>query len=128
MKILESDVIMFHTYEKGVRIVCGPTFFDVCTTLKLPWETDSDAKYFGYVQVLDGIVYIFLKDDSTRLTILHECVHAINSIYSMIGADIDPDNDEIYVRDVSWLQEQVLTLFEQHINDVALEEAKDLGK
>ena len=128
MKILESDVIMFHTYEKGDKIVCGPTFFDVCTTLKLPWETDSDAKYFGYVQVLDGIVYIFLKDDSTRLTILHECVHAINSIYSMIGADIDPDNDEIYVRDVSWLQEQVLTLFEQHINDVALEEAKDLGK
>ena len=41
-------------------------------------------------------------------------------IYSVINAEIDPNSDEIYVRHASWLQDVILTEWEDYYNNLAL--------
>lgn len=120
--MLKSDPIPFPTYERNVIVVIGKSLVEVNRTFGLPWEETDDLNFAGYSQVFNGDVYIHLIDDSSRLTILHECIHAVNIIYTEINARVDTENDEVYVRDVSWLQDQVLTLIEKYTNDLKLAE------
>lgn len=118
--MLKSDPIPFPTYERNVIVVIGKSLTEVNKAFGLPWEETDDFNFAGYSQIFNGDVYIHLLDEGSRLTILHECIHAINLIYTEINAQVDTENDEVYVRDVSWLQDQVLTLIEKYTNDLEL--------
>ena len=113
---VKSEIFDFPVYESQVKLLIGDTLIECCNKENLPWEEDIDSGYDAYVQRIRGIIYIVLRRNNTRQTILHECIHAIDQIYTYITAEIDPKNDEIYARDVSYLQEQVLKIFENETN------------
>lgn len=106
----------FPVYECEIKLVIGDTLKECCDEEDLPWEEGLDSNYDAYVQIYNGIIYMVLRKDNSRQIVLHECIHAINKIYDYIHADINLDNDEVYVREVSYFQEQVLKVFENEIN------------
>lgn len=110
MKPFKSEPLWYDTYESTVVVYIGETFKSICTEFNLPWELDDDQAVQGYVHVVDGIINIMLRTDSSRKVILHECVHAIDRMYSFMRAQLDPNNDEIYARDISCLQDVVLDM------------------
>lgn len=111
-----SNEIKYPTYESTIKVVIGDTLQKCCDEENLPWEENLDIKFDAYVQRVRNIIYIVLRRNNSRQTVLHECVHAINQIYNYIQADVDPGNDEIYARDISHLQEIVLKIFENEVN------------
>lgn len=89
--------------------------------LQLAWDLEDSSDVGQAVfQHSTGIVYCIVLDTATRLTVLHEALHCINFIYSVINAEIDPNSDEIYVRHASWLQDVILTEWEDYYNNLAL--------
>lgn len=111
-----SNEIKYPVYESIIKIVIGDTLKECCDKENLPWEENLDIKFDAYVQRVRDIIYIVLRRNNSRQIVLHECVHAINQIYNYIQADIDPGNDEVYARDISYLQEVVLKIFENEVN------------
>lgn len=111
-----SNPIYFPTYEQGIKVVIGDTLKECCLENTLPWEEGEDEKMDAYCQQVGEYIYIVLRKDNTRKVVLHECIHAVDNMYANISARMDVENDEIYVRDVSHLQDIVLTMFEEHIN------------
>lgn len=101
-----SNPIYFPTYEQGIKVVIGDTLKECCLENTLPWEEGEDEKMDAYCQQVGEYIYI----------VLHECIHAVDNMYANISARMDVENDEIYVRDVSHLQDIVLTMFEEHVN------------
>lgn len=108
-----SNPICFPAYEQYVKVVIGNTLKDACLENNLPWEENQDEIMDAYCQRIKDCTYIVLRKDNTRKIVLHECVHAINQLYVNMNAAMDVDNDEIYVRDVSFLQDTVLSIFEE---------------
>lgn len=109
-----SDQIYFPTYEKGIKVVIGSTLKECCLKNELPWEEGEDDRMDAYCQFLKDNIYIVLRDDVGRKVVLHECIHAIDNMYNYVGAKMDVGNDESYVRDVSYLQDIVLDIFEKY--------------
>lgn len=111
-----SNEIKYPVYESIIKVIIGDTLKECCDKEDLPWDSGIDNIYDAYVERVRDIVYIVLRRNNTRQTVLHECVHAINQIYNYIQAKADPSNDEIYARDISYLQELVLKIFENEVN------------
>lgn len=111
----QSEPLVYPTYEQSVRVIIGPTLKEVCKEYDLPWDDGCDTSYDAYCQQVGEYIYVVLREDNSRRIVLHECVHAIDIMYANIEAKIDASNDEIYVRDVSYLQDIVLTMFENNI-------------
>lgn len=111
-----SEAIQFPTYEQQIKVVIGSTLKENCLAYNLPWNEGEDAEMYAYCQKINDCIYIVLRKDNSRKTILHECVHAINTMYADMHAVMDVENDEIYARDVSFLQDAVLNIFENEIN------------
>ena len=106
----------FPIHECQIKLVIGDTLKECCDKENLPWDEGLDTNYDAYVQMYNGIIYMVLRKNNSRQTVLHECIHAINRIYDYIHANVSLDNDEVYVREVSYFQEQVLKVFENEIN------------
>lgn len=112
---MKSEIIyktFFDVCDRQITVYVCDDIKELCKEEKLPWsgdehELDGFAQYIG-----DRNIVVVLKYDNTRDVVLHECIHAINILYSTIDEKVDVDNDELYVRYVSWLQNQVLTKFE----------------
>ena len=111
-----SNEIKYPVYDSIIKVVIGNTLKECCDKEDLPWDNCIDERYDAYVQRVRDTIYIVLRRNNTRQTVLHECVHAINQIYDYIQANVDPGNDEIYARDISYLQEMVLKMFENEVN------------
>lgn len=54
-----------------------------------------------------GRIYIAVNDKTTTPMIVHECVHAANSIFRSCGIKLDIDNDEPYAYLLGWIYEKV---------------------
>lgn len=113
---VKSEIFDFPIHECQIKLVIGDTLKECCDKENLPWDSGIDNIYDAYVQMYNGIIYMVLRKDNSRQTVLHECVHAINKIYDYIQAGVDPGNDEVYARDISYLQEVVLKIFENEVN------------
>lgn len=122
MHSVTSDPILFGTYEQAVKVIVCDSLQEACIENRLPWSLDDDATTDAYEQYVKEYVYIVLKKGVTRQTVLHECVHAVDEMYAFMHASVDPKNDEIYARDVSWLQDRVLDFFEAHKDEVGGDE------
>lgn len=123
MKTFISDPIMYPTYEQGIKVVIGNTLRECCLENNLPWSETDDDELDSYVQQVGGYIYIVLRSDNIIRLVLHECIHAINVMYSNMGATMDVSNDEIYVRDVSHLQDIVLSIFKEHAPSIKISES-----
>ena len=111
-----SNEIKYPVYESIIKVVIGDTLKECCDKENLPWDVDIDNGYDAYVQRVRDVIYIVLRRNNSRQIVLHECVHAINKIYDYIQDGVDPGNDEVYARDISYLQEVVLKIFENEVN------------
>lgn len=111
----KSNPIIFPTYESEVIAIVTDSLVEAAKELELPWDFTDDDYIDAYCLPVKDKVYIVYKDNIDFRTILHEPIHAINKIYHKIGAEIHTDNDETYVRDVCWLQEQIYNLVKNEI-------------
>lgn len=112
---LKSSPITLPAYESEVIVVVTDSLIETAKELELPWDFTDDDYIDAYCLPVKDKVYIVYKDSVNLRTVLHEPIHAINKIYNKIGADIHTDNDETYVRDVCWLQEEVIKLVKNEI-------------
>lgn len=115
MITFRSKLIDFPPYERGVYVFVCNSLTDAAKELDIPWDYSDDERFDAYCTEAKDNIYILYKNNVNRQTVLHECIHAINKIYNYIGAEISLDNDEVYVRDLCWLQEEVLKAVEGHV-------------
>lgn len=115
-----SDLLVFNSIEPTIETI--PTDgYDAKKELGLSWELeDANDEGEAVVSLSDNIVYCIVTDCVKRLTVLHEALHCINFIYTCINAVVDVENDEIYVRNATWLQDAVLTEWEDYYNKLVL--------
>lgn len=109
-----SDPIYFPTYEQTIKVVIGNTLKECCIENNFPWEEHVDETTDAYCQKIEECIYIVLRKDNSRKIVLHECVHAINQMYTYMCAYLNVEYDEIYARDISFLQDKVLNIFEEY--------------
>lgn len=117
----KGSPINFPPLEHPVVLIITDNVAEAKKELQLAWDLEDSSDVGQAVfQHSTGIVYCIVLDTATRLTVLHEALHCINFIYSVINAEIDPNSDEIYVRHASWLQDVILTEWEDYYNNLAL--------
>ena len=117
----KGSPINFPPLEHPVVLIITDKVVEAKKELQLAWDLEDSSDVGQAVfQHSTGIVYCIVLDTATRLTVLHEALHCINFIYSVINAEIDPNSDEIYVRHASWLQDVILTEWEDYYNNLAL--------
>lgn len=117
MKTFESELIEYLAYEQCIKVLIGDNLRQICLDKNLPWTEDDDKVLEAYTQEFEGVIYIVLTITCPRVTVLHEPLHAINLMYANMKARMDVENDEIYVREASYLQDKVLTIFENAIKN-----------
>ena len=117
MKTFESELIEYLAYEQCIKVLIGDNLRQICLDKNLPWTEDDDNVLEAYTQEFEGVIYIVLTITCPRVTVLHEPLHAINLMYTNMRARMDVENDEIYVREASYLQDKVLTIFENAIKN-----------
>ena len=106
----KGSPINFPPLEHPVVLIITDNVVEAKKELQLAWDLEDSSDVGQAVfQHSTGIVYCIVLDTATRLTVLHEALHCINFIYSVINAEIDPNSDEIYLRHASWLQDVILT-------------------
>ena len=116
----KGSPINFPPLEHPVVLIITDNVVEAKKELQLAWDLEDSSDVGQAVfQHSTGIVYCIVLDTATRLTVLHEALHCINFIYSVINAEIDPNSDEIYVRHASWLQDVILTESEDYYNNLA---------
>ncbi len=117
----KGSPINFPPLEHPVVLIITDNVVEAKKELQLAWDLEDSSDVGQAVfQHSTGIVYCIVLDTATRLTVLHEALHCINFIYSVINAEIDPNSDEIYVRHASWLQDVILTEWEDYYNNLVL--------
>lgn len=117
MKTFESELIEYPAYEQGIKVIIGDNLRQICLDKNLPWAEDDNEVFDAYTQVFEGTIYIVLTPNCSRCVVIHETLHAINQMYAYMKARMDVENDEIYVREASYLQDKVLTIFENAIKN-----------
>lgn len=110
MKVFKSEPIKYEAYDLEVVVYIAETFQQILEENNLPRRGHEDMTMKGFMMPWEDKCLIILRRDTPRVGVLHECIHAINDMYARIGAKIDPDNDEVYVREVSTLQDKVLDM------------------
>lgn len=112
----KSQPIEFPTLESEVLVIVTDSLVETAQELNIPnWTTTDDEDMDAYCITVKKTVYIIYKDDVSFRTILHEPIHAINQMYQKVGASVLVENDEIYIRDVCYLQEKVYNLVKNEI-------------
>lgn len=117
MKTFESELIEYPAYKQGIKVIIGDNLRQICLDKNLPWAEDDNEVFDAYTQVFEGTIYIVLTLSCSRCVVIHEALHAINQMYAYMKARMDVENDEIYVREASYLQDKVLTIFENTVKD-----------
>lgn len=108
--IYKCNVVIIHGnkefFNKNIKNYCteedanGMTYNIQEADLGRTWDIDN------------GPIVIWVKDSSTALsTFVHEIIHAVNMIFSYVGAKIDSENDELEAYLVEYIFEQGKTLF-----------------
>ena len=70
---------------------------------------ESEHKVFGYLLRFPN------KEGMSLFNIVHESVHVANRIFSVIGAEIDLENDETYAYLVHWIVKCCDSIKEKHM-------------
>lgn len=117
MKTFESELIEYPAYEQCIKVLVGDNLRQICLDKGIPWAENDDKVLDAYVQEFEGIIYVVLTPKCSRCTVLHEPLHALNQMYVNMMARMDVENDEIYVREASYLQDKVLTIFENAVKN-----------
>lgn len=121
MILFRSQTIEFPYLDYSIVFIIADSIYEAKVELKIEYTEDDKHDIGQAVLDKNGIIYCIVVDDRTeRLTVLHEAIHCINIMYRMIGAEISLDMDEIYVRQVSWLQDQVLGLWDAYYNNLVI--------
>lgn len=117
----KGNPILFHPLDYSVVLIITDSIIDAKKELGLSWEIeDANDEGEAVISLSDNIVYCIVTDCVKRLTVLHEALHCINFIYTCINAVVDVENDEIYVRNATWLQDIILAEWEDYYNKLAL--------
>jgi len=119
--ILYKATLRLGIHDCDINIYLVDKVINGLQDLSLPWE-DGDINIDGICLTYKGKMYILVENGSVerRQTLLHECLHAVNQIWNSYEATLDLGNDEIYVREVSYLQEFALKIIDSYDNDQAI--------
>lgn len=73
----------------------------------------NDSQAFAFE--IDGKIHIGLQDDGkiTHGIIAHECLHAVNKIFLLIGQKLDLENDEFEAYLLGWMVDLVHRVFNE---------------
>lgn len=124
MILYKSSPIDLVWYECSVTLVICDDVKEGLKGLDLHWSGEEES-WEGCTAIGDnGDIYCIVREDVKRLTVLHECIHAINKIRFLVYSEVDLEKDETYVREVSWLQNTILDMWENYFNQLALKESQ----
>lgn len=102
---------LISTYEElegSVSLVVTDSFIQSFKDLDIPWDYEDENNLGWCVTGNDGNIYVIIKDIQDTETVLHECIHAINKLFSCKYCVTTLEDDELYVRYVSKLQYKML--------------------
>lgn len=61
-------------------------------------------------------IYLFIKDDTTLATLVHECVHIVVRIFDIIGMKINRDTEEMFAYLEGFIFKKVYNLMTKKLN------------
>ena len=117
--LFKSPAIDLLWYEYNVVFVICTQILDALKELNLQWDGEESG-WEGATIWTGSTVYCLVNEDSNKRTVLHEAIHAINKIRFTVYSEVDLQKDETYVREVSWLQDKMLDMWEDYFLHEAL--------
>lgn len=129
MIYLKSNPINLLWYESNIIFVIVDNVLNGLKELELGY-TGDEINWDGCTTTEpdeQGNFYCIVCRDSNKLIVLHEAHHAINKVRNYVISEVNLEYDETYVREVSWIQNICLEMWESYFNDLALKENENSG-
>lgn len=105
-------------FRVGVELLISPSMKEILEILEKPTHEAALIDGIVFDGWHNGWVTMALRSTVDLEALVHECNHVKNRVFSRMGYDVDPENDEMESYFLGWFAQKVLDSLNEHVSIV----------